>query len=222
MEKLPNLRFVEEYDTRDPTTKHSPYAYVGDIVEEIRLSYAVNEIIMAAAQAVSEEQLAALTKLRNELCPEAKIEWYIVVCGDLDRDFPAPPLTPPVDEHSNKADDRHWMQSEYSPAPKKQKSFRRLNSIGRRKDREQKSTDELPNMARSLSLGRARKSNESQLRRPASSTTTLNRRNDSALDHDSDRDGQSSPAPPVPRVKGGDYEVDKRESRLKSAIRRLF
>lgn len=225
MDKLPNLRFVEEYDIRDPSTKHSPYAYVGDVVEEIRLSYAVNEITQAAAQAVSEDQLAAISKLRDELCPEAKIEWFIVVCSDLERNFPTPPATPPVEEHAG----RHWMQSEYSPAvatvPKRKKSFRRLNSIGRRKDREQKSpAGDLPEMVRSMSLGRSRKSSESTQRRPVTSTSTLDRRIESKSDYNlaSDGDGNTSPAPVVPRVSNGNHETDKRESRLRSVMRRIF
>jgi hypothetical protein len=82
MKHLPNLRFVEQYDPEDMSSLSQPYAYVADIVEEVKLGVDVDE---AKSKGVGDEQLKAITGLRNKLAPDAHIGWYVVVCGDEER-----------------------------------------------------------------------------------------------------------------------------------------
>jgi hypothetical protein len=86
MSALPNLRFVEQYDPLDEVNKSQPYAYVADVVEEIPLSADIDDI---RGRGVSNEQWAALMELRDQLAKDAKVSWYVVVCGDEDRYVPS-------------------------------------------------------------------------------------------------------------------------------------
>lgn len=85
MEDLPNLRFIEQHDPRDEVTKSQPYAYVADVVEEITLSVDVDEV---RGRGVPNDQWASMMDLRDKLCKDAKVAWYVVVCGDEERHVP--------------------------------------------------------------------------------------------------------------------------------------
>ena len=84
MEHLPHLRFVEQYDPNDTTagSGSQPYAYVADVVEEVKLGVDVDEI---RGKGVPNDQWASMMELRDKLAPEEKVAWYIVVCGDEER-----------------------------------------------------------------------------------------------------------------------------------------
>lgn len=84
MKHLDKLRFVEQYDPNDtsPGAASQPYAYVGDIVEEVKLGIDVDEV---RGRGVGNEQWAAMMELRDKLAPEEKVGWYVVVCGDEER-----------------------------------------------------------------------------------------------------------------------------------------
>lgn len=90
MEHLKQLRFVEQYDPDDTTagSGSQPYAYVADVVEEVKLGVDVDEI---RGKGVPNDQWASIMELRDQLAPEEKVAWYIVVCGDEERW--APPMT---------------------------------------------------------------------------------------------------------------------------------
>ena len=81
---LPNLRFVEQYDPNDtsPNSVSQPYAYVADVVEEVRLGVDIDEV---RGRGLNNEQWTAIMELRDKLAPEEKVGWYIVVCGDEER-----------------------------------------------------------------------------------------------------------------------------------------
>ncbi|CAK4031748.1 Hypothetical predicted protein [Lecanosticta acicola] len=84
MKHLDKLRFVEQYDPNDisPDAASQPYAYVGDIVEEVKLGMDVDEV---RGRGVGNDQWAAMMELRDKLAPEEKVGWYVVVCGDEER-----------------------------------------------------------------------------------------------------------------------------------------
>jgi hypothetical protein len=84
MEHLPNLRFVEQYDPDDTSagSGSQPYAYVADVVEEVKLGMDVDEI---RGRGVPNDQWGSIMELRDQLAPKEKVAWYIVVCGDEER-----------------------------------------------------------------------------------------------------------------------------------------
>lgn len=88
MEHLSCLRFIEQYDPEDPTgigAGSQPWAYVADVVEEIKLGVAVTDI---TNKGIDNEQWGALMELRDKLAPEEQVSWFIVVCGDEERWIP--------------------------------------------------------------------------------------------------------------------------------------
>ncbi|KAF2149748.1 hypothetical protein K461DRAFT_280968 [Myriangium duriaei CBS 260.36] len=87
MEHLPSLRFIEQYDPTDESMDagSQPYAYVADVVHEIKLGLDVDEI---RGRGVSNEQWGALLELRDKLAPDEKVGWFVVVCGDTERVAP--------------------------------------------------------------------------------------------------------------------------------------
>ncbi|RMZ66131.1 developmental regulator [Pyrenophora seminiperda CCB06] len=88
MAQLPDLRFIEQYDPDDLHTKDQPYAYVCDIVQEIKLGIEVDE---ARGAGLGEEQWAAIAEIRDKVAPGEKLGWFVVVNGDVERW--APPLS---------------------------------------------------------------------------------------------------------------------------------
>lgn len=84
MEHLQRLRFVEQYDPNDTSagSGSQPYAYVADVVEEVKLGVDIDEI---RGKGVPSDQWASIMELRDQLAPEEKVAWYIVVCGDEER-----------------------------------------------------------------------------------------------------------------------------------------
>lgn len=87
---LPELRFVEQYDPTDESVeaKSQPYAYVADRVHEVKLGEDVSELI---GRGIKPETWEAMVELRDNLAPEARLSWFVVVCGDVERW--APPKT---------------------------------------------------------------------------------------------------------------------------------
>jgi hypothetical protein len=92
MEHLGRLRFVEQYDPNDQTSgaTSQPFAYVADMVEEVKLGVDVEEI---RGRGLNDDQWQAIMDLRDKLAPDEKVGWYIVVCGDEERAVP-PGFTP--------------------------------------------------------------------------------------------------------------------------------
>ena len=82
MAALPNLRFIEQFDPADETTKSQPYAYVADTVHEISLGVDIDEV---RGRGVAHEAWSAITELRDNISKDAKLAWYVVVCGDEER-----------------------------------------------------------------------------------------------------------------------------------------
>lgn len=89
MEILPSLRFIEQYDPDDMSTKDQPYAYVCDQVHEIRLGVDIDDV---RGKGVANEAWAGLADLRDKIAPGEKVGWYVVVNGDVER------WAPPIEE----------------------------------------------------------------------------------------------------------------------------
>jgi hypothetical protein len=89
MNHLDRLRFIEQYDPTDMSTSAAsqPFAYVADIVEEVRLGVCVDEV---TTKGIGNEQWGSMLELRDKLAPEEKVGWFVVVCGDEER------LAPPT------------------------------------------------------------------------------------------------------------------------------
>jgi hypothetical protein len=85
MEHLTRLRFVEQYDPNDQASVSQPFAYVADMVEEVKLGVDIDDI---RGKGVDQTQWEALMELRDKLAPDEKVGWYIVVCGDEERAVP--------------------------------------------------------------------------------------------------------------------------------------
>lgn len=90
--RLPGLQFIEQYDPEDLTVKDQPYAYVCDQVHEIKLGIDIDEIQEGGVPA---EQWAAIAELRDKVTPDAKLGWFVVVNGDVER------WAPPLEEDSD-------------------------------------------------------------------------------------------------------------------------
>jgi len=84
MTHLDRLRFIEQYDPNDtsPGAASQPFAYVADMVHEVKLGVAVDDVISGG---IKNEQWAAMMELRDKVAPEEKVSWYVVVCGDEER-----------------------------------------------------------------------------------------------------------------------------------------
>lgn len=82
MQHLAKLRFIEQYDPTDTEAASQPYAYVADIVQEVKLGVDVDDV---RGKGVGNEQWVAMMELRDKIAPEEKVGWYVVVCGDEER-----------------------------------------------------------------------------------------------------------------------------------------
>jgi hypothetical protein len=130
--QLPGLRFIEQYDPDDVTVKDQPFAYVCDIVQEVRLGLDVDEIRGAG---LGEEQWAAIAELRDKVAPGEKLGWFVVVNGDVERW--APPLedddtTPDASQYSTTGYSRKTslaqpdsMQAQHDERPSTSRSFKK-------------------------------------------------------------------------------------------------
>jgi hypothetical protein len=128
MTQLPGLRFIEQYDPEDLTAKDQPYAYVCDIVHEIKLGVDVEDI---RGVGLGEDQWAAIAELRDKVAPGEKLGWFVVVNGDVER------WAPPLED-----DDTTPDASLFSPSSKR-------SSVGQ-SDTIRTSDQERPSTSRSL------------------------------------------------------------------------
>ncbi|KAF1357973.1 hypothetical protein EJ07DRAFT_126465 [Lizonia empirigonia] len=95
MARLPALRFIEQYDPDDVSVKDQPYAYVCDHVHDIKLGEDIDELRARARARATPHEHAALAELRDHLTPDAKLAWFVVVNGDVER------WAPPLDDHEH-------------------------------------------------------------------------------------------------------------------------
>lgn len=139
--QLPGLRFIEQYDPEDLTVKDQPYAYVCDIVHQVKLGIEVDDVRGAG---VAENQWAAMAELRDKVAPGEKLGWFVVVNGDVER------WAPPLDDDD---DDTTPDASQFSPTSQR-------SSLGQAESKSSQDV-ERPSTSRSLKKwfgGRLRKS----------------------------------------------------------------
>jgi hypothetical protein len=129
MAQLPDLRFIEQYDPENLTAKDQPYAYVCDIVHEIKLGVDVEDIRGAG---LGDDQWAAIAELRDKVAPGEKLGWFVVVNGDVER------WAPPLEEDDDLTPDA----SLFSPSSKR-------SSVGQ-SDTIRTQDQERPSTSRSL------------------------------------------------------------------------
>lgn len=91
MHDLPSLRFLEQHDPTDEHVKSQPYAYVADVVHTVDLSADIDALRTASTQAdkAGIARTQAITRLRDQLDKDAKLAWYVVICGDEERWAPS-------------------------------------------------------------------------------------------------------------------------------------
>ncbi|KAJ4322608.1 hypothetical protein N0V84_004746 [Fusarium piperis] len=81
------VKLLEEFDPEETMTPCRPYAYVADHVVRIDLS-----VDVAGEMAKYYEKMAGedgwIVKLRDELQKGEPVRWYVVVCGDEEREVP--------------------------------------------------------------------------------------------------------------------------------------
>jgi len=101
MPSLPGLRFLEQYDPSDESveSKSQPYAYVCDVVHEVKLGTEFDEV---RGKGVNNDAWTAMMDLRDKLAPGEKVSWFVVVCGDVERWSPsaAPSVVNGVNGHA--------------------------------------------------------------------------------------------------------------------------
>lgn len=100
--RLPGLRFIEQYDPEDLSTKDQPYAYVCDQVRDIRLGVDIDEV---REECLKDEQRKAITELRDKVAPGEKLGWFVVVNGDVER------WAPPIEEDEDEAADTKTLNA---------------------------------------------------------------------------------------------------------------
>jgi hypothetical protein len=128
MAQLPNLQLIEQYDPDDFTVKDQPYAYVCDIVHEVKLGVDIDEI---RGNGLGDEQWAAIAELRDKVAPGEKLGWFVVVNGDVERW--APPLedddaTPEASHLGHQSQTSSVLQSDipFAPEPERPSTSRSL------------------------------------------------------------------------------------------------
>lgn len=120
MKHLPSLRFIEQYNPDDETVKDHPYAYVCDQVHEVKLGVDIDEVRGAG---VKSEAWGALVELRDKIAEGAKVGWFVVVNGDVER------WAPPIDGEEDEEDEEertseNGLESQISPVSQR-------SSVGR-------------------------------------------------------------------------------------------
>jgi hypothetical protein len=101
------VKLLEQYDPADESVGSQPYAYVADYIVPVVLSTdvaaemdAYDEHQRAEASPPGEPGLSGLEmrrcqgwfeKMRDKLQKDAAIGWYVVVCGDEEREYIAGP-----------------------------------------------------------------------------------------------------------------------------------
>lgn len=87
MAKLPDLRFMEQYDSAatQPSNHASDFAFVADQVKECGLSIDATTLTCIAAPKETEDA-GALGALRDILSKDAVVGWWIVYNGDAERE----------------------------------------------------------------------------------------------------------------------------------------
>lgn len=131
--QLPSLRFIEQYDPEDESTKDQPYAYVCDQVTEIKLGVDFDEV---KELGVESDTCSALVELRDKVAPGEKVGWFIVVNGDVERW--APPLSDDEDDEDAEtqlSDNGNELENSLAGPASQRSSVARSDEVNTRRQR---------------------------------------------------------------------------------------
>lgn len=92
------VSLLEEYDPADLETVSRPHAYVADYVVKVDSSAGVSGEIAKYEERVRAGEDGWFEKLRDQLQGGEDIGWYVVVCGDEERETGLPPAEPEGEE----------------------------------------------------------------------------------------------------------------------------
>lgn len=82
------VKLLEEYDPDETVSPARPYAYVADHVVRVDLGADVLAEMTAYEKAIRRGGNAWFSTLRDNVQKGSDIGWYVVVCGDIERDYP--------------------------------------------------------------------------------------------------------------------------------------
>ncbi|OAA68964.1 hypothetical protein ISF_03339 [Cordyceps fumosorosea ARSEF 2679] len=83
------VKLLEEYDPDETVSPARPYAYVADHVVRVDLGADVLAEMAAYDKASKAGHHDWFATLRDNLQKDSAIGWYVVVCSDVERDYPA-------------------------------------------------------------------------------------------------------------------------------------
>ncbi|PYH99726.1 AorFlbE [Aspergillus ellipticus CBS 707.79] len=117
VDRLPEMRFIEQYDPEDTSDEavSKPYAYVGAKVISIpeaggtpcpETSWTPEDLF--SGNPLDEAATEALTEMRDKYASGERIGWYIVYNGDPERWFP-----PDEDEDDGEEVEGEYLDGEY-------------------------------------------------------------------------------------------------------------
>lgn len=86
------VSLLEEYDPADLETVSRPYAYVADYVARVDSSAGVGAEMAAYEERAARAGAGWFPRLRDQLQEGEEIGWYVVVCGDEERETGLPPF----------------------------------------------------------------------------------------------------------------------------------
>lgn len=135
--RLPELRFIEQYDPNDESsnTVSQDYAYVGakvvvfpdggGLAPAPGAGPGLNiEDVVEQGSGLTDDQTAALEELRDRLAPGEKIGWFMVYNGDPERWYPpSEDEEEEYDEGESEVDEQSEVQSHAATEPSTPQSY---------------------------------------------------------------------------------------------------
>ncbi|OAA81070.1 hypothetical protein LEL_00615 [Akanthomyces lecanii RCEF 1005] len=106
------VKLLEEYDPEETVSPARPYAYVADHVVRVDLGANVLAEMAAYEQATKGGRNAWFSTLRDNVQSGSDIGWHVVVCGDIERDYPDDET-----ETGSESQDLRLLQQEYPRRP---------------------------------------------------------------------------------------------------------
>ncbi|OAR01791.1 hypothetical protein LLEC1_06991, partial [Akanthomyces lecanii] len=106
------VKLLEEYDPDETVSPARPYAYVADHVVRVDLGADVLAEMAAYDKATKGQRNAWFSTLRDTIQSGSDIGWHVVVCGDIERDYPDDET-----ETGSESQDFRLLQQDYPRRP---------------------------------------------------------------------------------------------------------
>lgn len=128
MPRLPELRFIEQYDPQDESsnTVSQDHAYIGAKVVTIPDGGGPDlsiEKVVEQGSGLSADATEALEALRDRLAPGEKIGWFMVYNGDPDRWYPPSEDDDEYEDEESYVDEKSKNQTEGHTEPGTPQSY---------------------------------------------------------------------------------------------------